>query len=118
MANWAYKGIELDNKEANIKAVFYTAIYFQGKNLINPQTQGVYDDDDLAEIKKDGMEGKSDYNQAPDGAAIGIQTMDGDYRWFNADEARKIVEHADALVYDKQSEALKDLRGNIVAREM
>jgi len=115
MSNWAYGALALDNADYGIGTIYYAASYFEGENLVNPQTADAYTAEELEAIKT--MNGSGKYVAAPEGAVVGMSVYGTDtIYWFDAEGAAALVKHADPLKLDAETGALTTQEGEAVAQ--
>lgn len=88
--NKTYIALHLNNKELNIKTLYFTDLYLK-QNVINPMTNTAYTDDEKAALESADL-------TAPEHGFIAVSSYEpSSVLWFDQDAARQITSHADPL---------------------
>lgn len=104
----------LNSEAANVRNIYYTTVYFELENLVNPATAKPYTEAEIEAIRNNA---DTDDSCVADGALIGMQAYDtGNVFWYDADSNREIISHADPLQLNGETGELKTAEGNTAAQ--
>ncbi|MBR6960873.1 MAG: hypothetical protein IKH76_10395 [Clostridiales bacterium] len=114
--NWAY-GFALDHEGAGVGMIYYAARYFDREGIINPACAEAYTSEEIASIKNGANDGSGNYIfDVPENALIGMNVIHSDkIFWYDGENSAKIISSAAPLGLDKDTGAMLDQDGAVVA---
>ena len=89
--NKSYVAMTMNNADLNVGRIYFTDLFLAG-GVVNPATQAKYTEEEKAALQAADL-------TAPENAVIAISSVSPEaVLWFDADNAKAIVSHTDALI--------------------
>ena len=107
--NKTYVAMSMNNADLNVGTIYFTDAFLDA-DVVNPATQKKYTEEEQAALQAAGL-------TAPENAVIAISSVSPEaVLWFDAENAKAIVSHTDALIVKGTEMITTD--GTVVAKAL
>ena len=107
--NKTYVAMSMNNADLNVGTIYFTDAFLDA-DVVNPATQKKYTEEEKAALQAAGL-------TAPENAVIAISSVSPEaVLWFDAENAKAIVSHTDALIVKGTEMITTD--GTVVAKAL